>query len=119
MDGPVRNPKLFNGQNKLFFMANYEAFRRRQNFQSTYSVPTAAMFAGNFSGVNATIYDPTTKQPFPGNIIRTTRSTWAPIPGLLRPPSSTRRASDSLDSLIPLGPFSPLTPTSSARLAFR
>src|ERR1700720_3643542 len=73
MDGPVRIPKLFNGQNRLFFMANYEAFRRRQNFQSTYSVPTAAMFTGDFSGVNATIYDPTTKQPFPGNVIPTGR----------------------------------------------
>jgi hypothetical protein len=73
MDGPVRIPKLFNGQNKLFFMANYEAFRKRSSSQSIYSVPTAAMFTGNFSGVNATIYDPTTKQPFPGNIIPTNR----------------------------------------------
>src|SRR5580700_8552496 len=73
MDGPVRIPKLFNGQNRLFFMANYEAFRRRQNFQSIYSVPTAAMFTGNFSGLTTTIYDPTTKQPFAGNIIPTNR----------------------------------------------
>ena len=73
IDGPVRIPKLFNGQNKLFFMANYEALRRRQNFQSIYSVPTAAMFTGNFSGLNTTIYDPTTKTPFPGNIIPSNR----------------------------------------------
>jgi hypothetical protein len=73
MDGPVRIPKLFNGRNKLFFMANYEAFRRRQNFQSVYSVPTAAMFTGNFSGLNTTIYDPTNKTPFAGNIIPTNR----------------------------------------------
>lgn len=73
IDGPVRIPKLFNGQNKLFFMANYEALRRRQNFQSLYSVPTAAMFTGNFSGLNTTIYDPTTKTPFPGNIIPSSR----------------------------------------------
>jgi hypothetical protein len=73
LDGPVRIPWLFNGQNKLFFMANYEALRRRQNFQSIYSVPTPAMFTGNFSGVPATIYDPQTKQPFPGNIIPSNR----------------------------------------------
>ena len=73
MDGPVRIPKLFNGRNKLFFMANYEALRRRQNFQSIYSVPTAAMFGGNFSGLNTTIYDPTNKTPFAGNIIPTNR----------------------------------------------
>jgi hypothetical protein len=69
LDGPVRIPKLFNGKDRLFFMANYEAFRQRQNFQSIYSVPTAAMFNGDFSGVPRTIYDPTTKAPFPGNVI--------------------------------------------------
>src|SRR6266567_4224400 len=72
-DGPVRIPKLFNGKSKLFFMANYEAFRRRQNFQSLYSVPTAAMFTGDFSGLGTTVYDPTTKSPFPGNIIPSNR----------------------------------------------
>jgi hypothetical protein len=69
MDGPVRIPKLFNGKSRLFFMANYEALRRRQNFQSIYSVPTPAMFGGDFSGLNTTIYDPTNKAPFAGNVI--------------------------------------------------
>jgi hypothetical protein len=68
-DGPVRIPKLLNGRNRLFFMANYEAFRRRQNTQATYNVPTAAMFGGDFSGLGTTIYDPTTKTPFPNNTI--------------------------------------------------
>src|SRR5215831_2204096 len=70
MDGPVRVPKLYNGHDKLFFMANYEALRRRQNFQSTYNVPTPAMFTGDFSGlVGTTIYDPVTKLPFQDNKI--------------------------------------------------
>src|SRR5262245_26752775 len=69
LDGPVHVPMLYNGQDKLFFMANYEALRRRQNFLSTYSVPTPAMFDGDFSGVGTTIYDPNTKQPFPDNKI--------------------------------------------------
>ncbi len=73
IDGPIRIPKLFNGQNKLFFMANYEALRRRQNFQSIFSVPTPAMFGGDFSGINSTIYDPLTKAPFPNNVIPTNR----------------------------------------------
>ncbi len=73
LDGPVRIPKLFNGKDKLFFMANYESFRQRQNFQSIYSVPTAAMFNGDFSGVPKVIFDPATKAPFPGNIIPVTR----------------------------------------------
>jgi hypothetical protein len=72
-DGPVNIPKLFHGANKLFFMANYEALRRRQNFQSIYSVPTAAMFNGDYSGQTGIIYDPSTKEPFPNNMIPTNR----------------------------------------------
>jgi hypothetical protein len=73
LDGPVRIPKIFNGKNRLFVMANYEAFRRRQNTQGLYSVPTAAMFGGDFSGLGTTIYDPQTKTPFPNNTIPTNR----------------------------------------------
>ena len=69
LDGPVRIPKLFDGRDKLFFMANYEAFRHRQNFQSVYTVPTPAMFNGNYSALSTLIYDPVTKLPFPGNVI--------------------------------------------------
>ena len=78
IDGPVRIPKLFNGRNKLFFMANDEWKQQRQNSQALYSVPTAAMFGGNMAGLN-TIYDPTTglngatKTPFPNNVIPTSR----------------------------------------------
>src|SRR5580704_13282454 len=50
IDGPVVIPKLFNGRNKLFFMANDEWLVQRQSQQSTYSVPTAAMFQGIFTG---------------------------------------------------------------------
>jgi carboxypeptidase family protein len=73
LDGPVRIPKLYTGTDKLFFMANYEALRRRQNFLSTYSVPTPAMFNGDFSEISTVIYDPLTKQPFPGNKIPSNR----------------------------------------------
>jgi hypothetical protein len=73
LDGPIRIPKLFNGRDKLFFMANYEALRRRQNQQGLYSVPTAAMFNGDFSAIGNTIYDPSTKQPFPNNTIPASR----------------------------------------------
>src|SRR5579884_322061 len=80
IDGPVRIPKIFNGKNKLFFMANDEWKKQRQNSQGTYSVPTAAEESGNFSALSATIYDPATggptgatKTPFPGNIIPTSR----------------------------------------------
>jgi hypothetical protein len=82
--GPVRIPKLFNGKDKLFFMGNYEAFRQRQQVNAIYTVPTAAMQAGDFSAPGlAAIYDPTTRvrnadgtvtaTQFAGNVIPKTR----------------------------------------------
>ena len=41
--------------------------RQRQEFFGI--VPTVAMRGGNFSGTSRVIYDPSTGQPFPGNII--------------------------------------------------
>jgi len=70
LDGPVVIPKLFNGRNKLFFMANDEWLIQRQTTQSVYTVPTPQMFQGNFSQLATTIYDPTTKQPLPNNTIQ-------------------------------------------------
>jgi len=49
--GPVSIPKLFNGKDKLFFMANYEWFRQRRNVQSVYSLPSAVMQGGDFSEI--------------------------------------------------------------------
>ncbi len=69
IDGPVSIPKLFNGKNRLFFMANDEWLVQRQTQQNTYSVPTAAMFQGIFTGYGQTIYDPTTHVPYNNNVI--------------------------------------------------
>ena len=81
--GPVRIPKLFNGKDRLFFMANYEAFRQRRQVQATYTVPTAAMQGGNFGEIPNLIYDPAsrvknpdgtvTATPFANNIIPAAR----------------------------------------------
>ena len=79
VDGPVRIPKLLDLRNRLFFMANDEWKVQRQNSQAVYSVPTAAMFGGDFSALGTAIYDPATavnggtKQPFPGNRIPSNR----------------------------------------------
>ena len=75
VDGPVRIPGFFNGKDKLFFMSNYEALRRRQSVLNTFSVPTAKMFAGDFSELlpSTIIYDPNTGLPFQGNVIPTGR----------------------------------------------
>src|SRR6202790_1704584 len=49
--GPVQIPKVFDGKNRLFFMANYEGFRLRNQTQGVYNVPSAAMRSGNFSQI--------------------------------------------------------------------
>ena len=82
LGGPILIPKLFNGKNRLFFMANYDASRDRLGLREVGSMPNDAMRSGNFAGV-ATIYDPATRQqqpdgsilaqPFPGNVIPSTR----------------------------------------------
>ena len=89
--GPVVIPHIIDGRNKLFFYAAYEGFRNRVGASGTsYTVPTAQMLQGNFSGwVNSSgamipIYDPSTthidpttgnyvRTQFPGNIISTTQ----------------------------------------------
>jgi Carboxypeptidase regulatory-like domain/TonB dependent receptor len=73
--GPVQIPKAFHGRDKLFFMANFEGFRHRNQSQGVYNLPPAAMRAGNFSQIApAAITDLlNNRQPFPNNIIPTSR----------------------------------------------
>ena len=59
LGGPVVLPKLYNGRNKTFFFGDYQGTRIRQGLTKVFTVPTAAMQAGNFSGFG-TIYDPET-----------------------------------------------------------
>ena len=73
LGGPVQIPRLINGRNKLFFMANYEGFRLRNQKDTLFSVPSAAMRRGDFSQISAAVRDPLTGAPFPGNIIPSTR----------------------------------------------
>ena len=57
--GPVRIPKLFNGKDKLFFMGNYESYRKRGSTTALFSLASAAIQGGDFSAIPAKIYDPT------------------------------------------------------------
>jgi hypothetical protein len=50
LGGPIR-------KNKTFFFLSYEAQRTRKSLTQTFSVPTAAMRSGDFSGL-APVYDP-------------------------------------------------------------
>ncbi len=70
LGGPVRVLRLFNGRNRLFFMSNYEGFRLRNQTQTVYSTPSAAMRTGDFSQIlPGTIRDPLNNQPFTDNLI--------------------------------------------------
>lgn len=68
--GPVIIPKLYNGKNKTFWIANYEGLRLREGSVQKGIVPNANQLGGQFTN---TIIDPTTGQPFPNNTIPTSR----------------------------------------------
>ncbi len=64
--GPAFIPKLYDGRNKTFWFAAYEGLRQRQKSYYQDTVPTDALWAGDFSSVTDgnlnqyTIYDPLT-----------------------------------------------------------
>jgi hypothetical protein len=58
--GPLSIPKLYNGKNRTFFYGAWEGYRFASKSETGGLAPTAAMNAGDFSGVGATIYDPET-----------------------------------------------------------
>src|SRR5216684_2717725 len=59
LGGPVWLPKVFNGKDKLFFMANYESYRKRGSTTAPYTLASAQIQSGDFSGILPNkIYDP-------------------------------------------------------------
>ena len=58
--GPLSIPKLYNGKNRTFFFVAWEGYRYASKSETGALAPTAAMNTGDFSGINATIYDPAT-----------------------------------------------------------
>ena len=59
-------------KNKTFFFSSYEGLRQRTARTNVLSVGSAAMRAGDFTGL-AAIRDPLTGDPFPNNMIPTNR----------------------------------------------
>ncbi|MCC7154238.1 MAG: TonB-dependent receptor [Bryobacterales bacterium] len=70
--GPVWIPKLYDGRNKTFWLANYEGVRVRTAFQDFLNIPTPDQLAGKFT---SPITDPLTGQLFPGNVVPQSRYT--------------------------------------------
>jgi hypothetical protein len=79
LGGPIAIPGVFERRDKLFFFGSYEGQRIRQSRTQTFSVPTAAMRAGDLSAFAGQIFDPLTtdvsgnRQPLLNNRIPTER----------------------------------------------
>jgi len=67
--GPIIIPKLYDGRNKTFFMADYEGLRDISSSTSLATTFTPLMETGNFSQLSTQLLYPGTKTPIPGNII--------------------------------------------------
>jgi hypothetical protein len=61
--GPIRKDKIF------FFVGQEWKRLRQQAAPIRATLPTTAELQGNFAGTGHTIYEPGTKNPYPGNII--------------------------------------------------
>jgi hypothetical protein len=70
--GPVYIPKVYNGRNKTFWLANFEGFRATRGQTNFLFIPTPDQLAGRFT---AEIIDPVTGQPFTNNTIPQNRFT--------------------------------------------
>jgi len=71
LGGPVVIPKFYNGKNKTFFFGDFESTRIRETATVANTIPTQRMRNGDFGELpaNRPIRDPSTGQPFPGNVI--------------------------------------------------
>ncbi len=68
--GPVWIPKIYKGKNKTFFFADFETNRHPGSTLEQYSVPTAAMRAGNLTDLpGGAAVNPQTGLPFNNNQI--------------------------------------------------
>ncbi len=91
LGGPILIPKLYNGKNRSFFLANYEGWRIVNGTNNYYNTPDPNQLAGNFStsdlpapgtaactaalalGNPCIPVDPNTGVAFPGNVIPSNR----------------------------------------------
>ena len=56
-------PKVYDGRNKTFWLANYEGWRIRNGTNQFYNVPTTAELNGDFSALSLPAYDVTPGSP--------------------------------------------------------
>jgi hypothetical protein len=97
-DGPVYIPKLYDGRNKSFWMANYEGWRMNNGGRLIESVPNPAVLQGNFS---AETYPQLPTQTVNGNSV--------PLPGGPLPAYGTPTCTALLSLSYNCMPVNPLT----------
>jgi len=93
LSGPVWIPKLYNGRDKTFFFVNFEENPTSAPDAITGTVPTAAMRAGDFSGLvdqngkQIAIYDPNTTRLVSGTTNQWTRQQFSynGVPNVIAP----------------------------------
>src|SRR5215813_11089633 len=82
INGPVTIPKVYNGRDRTFFLFSYERLLDNTAEPQLFSVPTAAMRRGDFSGLindrtnvnsssNTIIYNPFSGTTSGNNVVRT------------------------------------------------
>jgi hypothetical protein len=65
--GPVILPHMYNGRDRMFFMASYEGLRQISQSQSTATVLTQAMRNGDFSAIARSLVNPANGAPYVSN----------------------------------------------------
>jgi hypothetical protein len=90
--GPLWLPRLYNGRNRTFFFYNLDQTLNKYQSITTNSVPSAAFKSGDFSSATIAVNDPTTKTPFSGNIIPSSRLDPVALRVMSLTPLPTRRA---------------------------
>jgi len=122
LGGPLSIPKLYDAKNRTFFFINYEGLKQASPYSNTSSVPSGAYLGGDFSASPVAVYDPSSKKPFAGNIIPTTRidSAAQKILGFVPAPNSpgTYNATDNLytNNYVSVGSSHPTTNTGILRM---
>src|SRR5581483_276115 len=72
--GPIYLPKLYNGKDRSFFFFSYEGIRQPAESVVSGAFPLPGpMRIGDFSSLPTALKDPLTNQPFPNNIIPSSR----------------------------------------------
>ena len=122
LGGPLSIPHLYHGKNKTFFFINYEGLIQASPYSNPSSVPYGAYAQGNFSASPTVVDNPTTKTPFPGNIIPTNLLNPAALKilGLVPTPNTpgTLNKTDNIvtNNFISVGSSHPTNNTGMARL---